>query len=64
MSRRPPPEQWRPCARWWNRDMTDLMDRMQALNDSDLDPTWPFEAYDAETQESIWTWCEAFGLEH
>lgn len=64
MSRRPTPEQWRPCARWWNRDMTDLMDRMQALNDPDLDPTWPFEASDAETQETIWTWFEAFGLEH
>ena len=53
MSRRPTPEQSQQCARWWHRDMTDLMDRMQALNDPDLDPTQPFEAYDADTQETI-----------
>jgi hypothetical protein len=41
--------------------MTDLMDRMPALNDPDLDPTWPVEADDPDTQETMWTWFEAFG---
>jgi hypothetical protein len=43
--------------------MTDLMDRMQPLNDPELDPTQPFEVYDAETPETMWTWFEAFGLD-
>jgi len=31
------------------------MDRMPALNDPEPDPTWPFEADDPDTQETIWT---------